>query len=48
MRSPIPWNVAVQHDVGVLVLADVNVALRDAHGRRDLEATGLLLDKTKG
>ena len=30
MRSPMTWNMVVQHDVGVQVFANVNVALHDA------------------
>ena len=38
---------AVQHDVGVQVLAEVNVVFRDAQERRVVEPAGLLTDKTK-
>ena len=47
VRSSIPWIMAVQHDVGGQVLADVNVVLRDAQERRVVEPAGLLTDKTK-
>ena len=41
MRSPTPWNIAVQHDVGDQVLADVNVAHHGAQERHDVDSAGL-------
>ena len=40
MRSPIPCKVVKPRNAGVQVIADVNVALHDAQGRRVVEQAG--------
>ena len=41
-RSPITWNMVVQHIVGVQILADVTVILHNAQERRVVDFVGLL------